>query len=140
MPAFHYSLIYIERPYRSDAMVRLNGPTLHASVAEARSTLWAYVADEIIEKAMGEFIEFACDQGLAGFDDEEEPPEGSEAQRLIDLVQEEDQPAVIRWYFELMRDDCTEAAFRITRHAASNGSGSEPAAWELHCVDEEDVS
>lgn len=115
-----FTLIYTERPANSDALVCLNGPSVHASSNDAYRELWRYVQKRILDVCKEEFVESAERFGISLLDsalaDNEELDVEAFA-RLLAVFEVKYIELIIDWYFELMKDDCNEAFYKIDEHA-----------------------
>lgn len=120
------TLVYFERNFRNNCMPLLS-ETVHVSREEAILELWKYVAGGdnhsgmIEEKCLEEFVEAMGDNefDIRMFDytsDDDEPITSEELKALFQQTSIETKEEVIDWYFNLMDDETTEAAYRIKEH------------------------
>lgn len=120
-------LMYFERPQNGDALVAINGPTIHTSHEDAILKLWEYVEGRIMSACKEEFIEscrdlidtennveiglsssgLPIDEVFNGLDDEH----FSKALSALSISNKEN---IIAFYFDLMNDECNEAVYQIS--------------------------
>lgn len=113
---FFYTLIFSERPSSSDALISLNGPTLHSTRQSALMKVWKYVAMRIVECCADAYQEWSEENdGIDLVNLNIHPPQAGKslAEALctisdIDIVQRS-----VDWYFKLMNDETVEAFYQI---------------------------
>ena len=114
-----FTLIYAERPSPSDALVCLNGPSVHNSEQEALLTLWSYVQNRIIAACKEEFVESAFDLGVDLFQftpDDDAPVTEDEFDAILSSIAGESLQSSVDWYFEFMNDELCECFYTIDKH------------------------
>jgi hypothetical protein len=101
-----FSLIYAERPIRSDALITVNGVTIHNSMIEAIREVSVYVYNRIVDCFLDEFKEWAKEEyEYFNFDD----IKGSMSDNNVEEI--------VNWYFKQANDDeCVEAFYKIQEH------------------------
>lgn len=139
-----FTLIHFVRSQNSDCMPLIS-ETLHDSYDGALLELWKHVAGE--ENSIGqienlhldEFIEAIGDNlfEIRLFDytsDDDEPITSEELALLFSQTSIETKKEVIDWYFELVRDETTEADYRITEHKLGDPEDNESACTEFNAA------
>jgi len=116
-PAPIYSLIYAERQSNGDALITLNGPTLHGDRYNAEVTVYQYVKARIPDVCHEEFVDWAEDQlpNLKLIADDE--PSRDQVADALSNVSGMQVTKVNDWYFDYMSDECNEAFYQINEHS-----------------------
>ncbi|WP_415912381.1 hypothetical protein [Neptuniibacter sp. QD37_11] len=128
-----FTLIYSQRDTDADALISLNGPSIHTSRESALNEVWQYVRGRILSEYCIEFSEEHVNvddmvEDLEGDTDSlpdgivafyEGAVSGLEGPALIffmDTMTIEQIQAAVNWFFNMVRNACTEAFFVIDEH------------------------
>ncbi|MEZ9709177.1 hypothetical protein AB4254_10910 [Vibrio breoganii] len=114
-----FQLVHINRPTNSDALDRLE-TSVHKERNEAINQVFDDIKDSIEELHLDEFIEAIGDNTfeIRMFDftvDDDEPVTHDELEALFKACDIKTKAEIADWYFELIRDECTEAGYQITQ-------------------------
>jgi len=112
-----FTLIFAERPATSDALIALNGPTLHISVDDAVLHLFEYVKDRIVDCCLCEFVEWG-QENLESFvlSTEELDADNEDVKNALNRIKGVQIEQVVNWYFGYMQNELCEAFYKIEQH------------------------